>query len=272
MQAHAASAASANTPARERTRQTSEGEARVAFCRALFAELLGTFALTFVAAGADVVAASSGGKVSEAARVVAPGLLVLALIYAIGDVSGAHFNPAVSLAFALRGSFPWTRLPAYWLLQLGGAIAAALLLRQLFGDVGQLGATLPHHGASASFVMELLLTWLLVTVILGTATRARLIGPDAALAVGATIALDGLFAAPISGASMNPARSLGPALVGGFMQDWWIYVVAPCAGAALAAACCWLLHGPQKDGEQEAAEGDEGERSDNQRRAAAHSS
>lgn len=237
----------------------------LASARALFAELLGAFALTFVAAGADVIAASSGGQVSEAAKMVAPGLVVLALIYAIGEISGAHFNPAVTFAFVLRGVFPLRRLPAYWLAQLVGAIVAALLLRQIFGDAGQLGATLPHHGASASFVMEVVLTWLLISVILGTATQARLIGPNAAIAVGATIALDGLFAGPISGASMNPARSLGPALVGGAMRGWWIYVAAPLLGAAVAAGCCWLLTGRHRDGEDEVAQGKEGEQANGRR-------
>ena len=239
----------------------------LATARALFAELIGAFALTFVAAGADVIAASSGGQVGEAAKMVAPGLVVLALIYAIGDISGAHFNPAVTFAFVLRGVFPPRRLPAYWLAQLAGALVAALLLQQIFGNVDHLGATLPHHGASASFVMEIVLTWLLVSVILGTATQARLVGPNAAIAVGATIALDGLFAGPISGASMNPARSLGPAIVGGATQEWWIYVAAPLLGAAIAAGCCWLLSGPQKDGEDEIAQGKEGERASGERHA-----
>jgi aquaporin Z len=237
----------------------------LATARSLFAELLGTFALTFVAAGADVIAATSGGQVGEAAKVVAPGLVVMALIYAIGEISGAHFNPAVTSAFVMRGVFPLRRLPAYWMAQLAGALIAALLLRQLFGDADHLGATLPHHGASASFVMEAVLTWLLVSVILGTATQARLVGPNAAIAVGATIALDGLFAAPISGASMNPARSLGPAIVGGATTGWWIYVAAPLLGAAVAAGCCWLLNGSQRDGEVEVAQGKEGQRADHGR-------
>jgi aquaporin Z len=226
--------------------------------RRLLAELLGTFALTMVAAGGEVIDRISGGEIGLAGRVIAPGLLVLALIYSIGNVSGAHFNPAVTLAFSLRRDFPWARLPGYWVAQLAGAAAAAALLVRLFGDVAHLGATEPHHGVVASLIMEMVLTWLLVTVILGTATRYRLIGPHAAIAVGATIALDGLFAAPVSGASMNPARSLGPALVSGSLANSWIYVAGPFAGAAIAVVSTWLLHGRQKSEESEAASGDGG--------------
>lgn len=228
--------------------------------RCLLAELLGTFALTFAAAGADVIGQISGGQVGLAEKAVAPGLVVLALIYAIGNVSGAHFNPAVTFAFALRRDFPWRRLPGYWLAQLAGACLAAATLLELFGNVKHLGATQPHYGVTSSLVMEVILTWLLVTVTLGTATRERLIGPNAALAVGATIALDGLFALPVSGASMNPARSLGPAFVSGAVGDAWIYLVAPLTGAAIAAATTWLMHGHQKSGEDKAAAGDDGGR------------
>ena len=169
--------------------------------RRLLAEFLGTFALTLVAAGGEVIAGISGGEVSPAARAVAPGLLVMAMIYTLGSQSGAHFNPVVTLAFTLRQDFPWKRVPGYWGAQLVGAILAALLLRVLFGLVGHLGATLPRHGTIEALVMEIVLTFLLVTVILGTATNHRLTGPNAAIAVGGTIALLALFAGPISGAS-----------------------------------------------------------------------
>jgi aquaporin Z len=233
--------------------------------RCLLAEAVGTFALTLVAAGAEVVAVASGGEVGHAARVTAPGLMVLALIYALGDVSGAHVNPAVTLAFSLRGVFPWARVPAYWLAQLAGAAGAAAFLGLTFGPVAHLGATMPGQGIPPALAMEVALTWLLVTVILGTATRHRVVGPNAALAVGATVALCGLFAGPVSGASMNPARSLGPALVeaitgaGAGSAAWqaaWIYVLGPGAGAATAVLGMGLLKGHQKDGEQEAAGGD----------------
>lgn len=211
--------------------------------RRLLAELLGTFALTLVAAGGEVIAVVSGGAVSPAARAVAPGLLVMAMIYTLGSESGAHFNPVVTLAFTLRQDFPWKRVPGYWGAQLIGAVLAALLLRALFGLVGNLGATVPHYGTIEALVMEVVLTFLLVTVILGTATNHRLTGPNAAIAVGGTIALCGLFAGPISGASMNPARSLGPFLVSGQLTDAWIYVVGPFAGALVAVGVAWLLRG-----------------------------
>lgn len=224
--------------------------------RRLLAECFGTFALTLVAAGGEVIAAVSHGEVSQAARAVAPGLLVMAMIYAIGDASGAHYNPAVTLGFALRRDFPLRWLPGYWAAQIAGAVGAAVLLKTLFGNVAHLGATLPKHGIITALVMETMLTWLLLTVILGTATRYSLVGPNAALAVGATIALCGLFAAPISGASMNPARSLGPMLVTGQIGSAWIYVAGPFAGCGLTLALAWLLHGSGCGGaEQEAAEG-----------------
>ena len=171
--------------------------------RRLLAELLGTFALILVAAGGDVIATISGGAVSPAARAVAPALLVMAMIYTLGSKSGAHFNPAVTLAFTLRRDFPWSRVPGYWGAQMVGAVFAAFLLRLLFGLAGHLGATLPHYGTIEAIVMKVLLTFLLITVILGTATNHRLTGPNAAIAVGGFIALAGLFAAPISGASMK---------------------------------------------------------------------
>lgn len=226
--------------------------------RSLFAELLGTFALTLAAAGGEVIASVSHGEVSHAARAVAPALVVLALIYALGDCSGAHFNPAVTFAFSLRRDFPWRRLPGYWGAQIAGATLAALLLRTLFGNVAHLGATHPMAGigASAAFVMEIVLTCLLVVVILGTATRYTLVGPNAALAVGATIALCGLFAGPISGASMNPARSLGPALASGSPIRAGIYVAGPLIGSALASLLMAILHTKKDPKEEEAAEGD----------------
>ena len=211
--------------------------------RRLLAELLGTFALTLVAAGGPVIAAAAPGAAGPGALVVAPALLVMAMIYTVGGLSGAHFNPTVTMAFTLRGDFPWRRIPGYWLAQLAGAVLAALLLRWLFGLAGHLGATLPHHGDLASVVMEGVLTFLLLTVILATATNHKLVGHNAALAVGGTIALDGLFAAPISGASMNPARSFGPALVGGQMGSYWIYLVGPFAGALLAVLVAIALRG-----------------------------
>jgi len=211
--------------------------------RRLLAELLGTFALTLVAAGGPVMAAATDTPASLPAMVVAPALLVMALIYSLGSLSGAHFNPVVTFAFSLRQDFPWRRVPAYVTVQIVGAVLAALLLRALFGTAGHLGATLPHHGLLAAVVMETVLTFLLLTVILATATNHRLVGHNAALAVGGTIALDGLFAAPVSGASMNPARSFGPPLVSGQWKDFWVYLAGPLLGAPLGAFAYEFVRG-----------------------------
>ncbi len=225
--------------------------------RRLFAELLGTAMLVLVAAGGAVVDAVVAGSVSPSARVVAPGMVVMALIYATGAVGGAHLNPAVTLSFAVRGNFPWIRVPGYLCMQVLGAVAAVGTLRVVFGDVGDLGATLPDPAVSSgqALAVEFLLTLGLVTVILGTASGAKNIGPNAAIAVGAYVALAGLWAAPISGASMNPARSLGPALVGNQWGDLWVYVVGPVTGGLIAVGFAWLLRGPPSPAASEAAQG-----------------
>lgn len=213
--------------------------------RRLFAETWGTFLLVLVAAGSVVVAAISGGAVSPAMTAVAPGLMVMAIIYFMGDVSGAHLNPAVTLAFAVRRNFPWRRVPGYIVAQLVGGIAAALFLRMMFGTVGSLGATAPGHGIASgtALAMEIVLTAGLVNTILGTAAGARNLGANGAIAVGAYVALAGAWAAPISGASMNPARSLAPDLLRGNLGATWIYLVGPIAGALLGVAFEWILKG-----------------------------
>ncbi|GAC1522447.1 MAG: aquaporin [Thermoleophilaceae bacterium] len=218
--------------------------------RRLLAELLGTFLLVFVAAGGPVIEAASHEPIGHGAKVVAPALMVMALIYAVGGVSGAHFNPAVTLAFAVRRDFPWSRVPGYLLVQIAGAVGAGLVLRVLFGRVGHLGATLPHSGQSTALVMEAILTATLLVVIVGTASAPRLVGHNAALAVGATIALLGLFASPISGASMNPARSLGPDIAAWSFHGAWIYVLGPLAGALLALPLARALDGPSTPAER----------------------
>ncbi|MGZ4198995.1 MAG: MIP/aquaporin family protein [Thermoleophilia bacterium] len=217
--------------------------------RRLFAELLGTFFLVLVAAGAGVVAAVSHGGIGRVAAVTAPGLMVMAVILWMGKASGAHLNPAVTVAFAARSDFPWRRLPGYWAAQLAGAVLACLVLRGLFGTVGMLGATVPGKSISSwqAFVVELLLTLGLVSTILGTASGSQNVGALSALAVGGYIALAGLWSSPISGASMNPARSFGPDLVRGDFHDYWVYVAGPLAGALLAVACAALLRGPGAD-------------------------
>ena len=211
--------------------------------RRLFSELLGTFALVLVAAGGGLLHAK--GQISLAAAVVAPGLMVMAIILFMGAVSGAHLNPGVSLAFALRGDFPWKRVPGYIVIQLIGATLAALFLRWIFGNVEHLGATLPGPGYHnwQALLMEIVLTALLVSVILGTASAAQNVGAIAALGVGGYIALAGLWAAPVSGVSMNPARSFGPALASGYWTSYWVYLVGPVAGALIAVGFAFVLRG-----------------------------
>ena len=213
--------------------------------RRMFAETWGTFLLVLVAAGGGVVRVLSGGSLSLAMIVVAPGLMVMAIIYFMGTVSGAHLNPAVTLAFAVRGNFPWRRVPGYLVAQLVGGIAAAVFLRAMFGKAGALGATVPGIGigGAKAMVMELVLTAGLVNTILGTASGARNIGTNGALAVGAYIALAGLWASPISGASMNPVRSLAPDLLRGDFSYSWIYIVGPILGALVAVCFEWILRG-----------------------------
>lgn len=214
--------------------------------RRLFAEFLGTFALVLVAAGAGMVAAQFPGTVSRTAIVIAPGILVMAVILAAGKVSGAHLNPAVSFAFALRGDFPWHRVPTYIAAQVLGGLAACLVLRGMLTSPVSAGATYPGHGVTtlAAVAMETVLTFLLVTTILGTASGAQNVGVIGAFAVGGVIALAGLWASPVTGASMNPVRSLLPDLVGGDWTAWWVYVVGPFLGATLAVGTAWLLRGP----------------------------
>jgi len=211
--------------------------------RRLFSELLGTFALVLAAAGGGLL--HGKGQISLAAAVVAPGLMVTAIILFMGAVSGAHLNPAVSLAFALRGDFPWKRVPGYVIIQLAGATLASLFLRWVFGNVEHLGATLPGPGYKnwQALLMEIVLTLLLVSVILGTASAAQNVGAIAALGVGGYIALAGLWAAPVSGVSMNPARSFGPALVSGYWTSYWVYIVGPVAGTLIAVGCAMVLRG-----------------------------
>jgi aquaporin Z len=221
--------------------------------RRLFSELLGTFALVLAAAGGGLLHAK--GQISLAAAVVAPGLMVTAIILFMGAISGAHLNPAVSLAFALRGDFPWKRVPGYIIIQLGGATLACLFLRWIFGNVEHLGATVPGPGYKnwQALLMEIVLTALLVSVILGTASAAQNVGAIAALGVGGYVALAGLWAAPVSGASMNPARSFGPDLASGDFTSYWVYIAGPIAGAVIAVGCAMVLRGRGGDATSRAA-------------------
>ncbi|MFN8161972.1 MAG: aquaporin [Solirubrobacterales bacterium] len=211
--------------------------------RRLFSELLGTFLLVLAAAGGGILVGK--GQIALGSAVVAPGLTVLAIILFMGAISGAHLNPAVSLAFAFRGDFPWKRVPGYIIVQLAGATLACLFLLAVFGNVEHLGATLPGPGYHnwQALLMEIALTAGLVSVILGTASAAQNVGAIAALGVGSYIALAGLWAAPVSGVSMNPARSFGPALVSGDFAHYWVYVVGPLAGAMIAVGFAFILRG-----------------------------
>lgn len=214
--------------------------------RRLFGELLGTFFLVLVAAGAGMVNAKFGGhEIGQAAIVTAPGLMVGAVILSLGSVSGAHLNPGVSLAFAMRSDFPWRRVPGYVIAQFAGACLATLLLVALIGAQGTAGLTLPGPSVSpiTAMLWETVLTAGLVTVILGTSSGAQNVGQMNAVAVAGYIALAGLWGAPVSGASMNSARSLGPALVLGDGEAWWAYLIGPTAGSALAVGIAQLLRG-----------------------------
>lgn len=216
--------------------------------RRLFAESLGTFLLVLVGAGGAVLDAKTG-SIGRAASVTAPGLLVMAVILSMGAVSGAHLNPVVSVAFALRRDFQWRRVPGYVAAQLVGGVLAAVFLRALFGTPGQLGATRPGPGFTSmqAFLIEAVLTLGLVSTILGTASTAQNVGPLAALAVGGYIVLAGLWAGPVSGAAMNPTRSLAPDLVRGDLHGLWPYLLGPLLGSLLAVAFAHILRGPGGD-------------------------
>ncbi len=232
-------------PAQARDDQQDPERPDPGWPRRLTAEVFGTFGLVFAAAGGDVMAQVSGDQVSTAARAIAPALMVAALIYSIGDTSGAHFNPAVSLSFGLKRLVPAWWVPVYWLAQIGGAVLAAGVLRILFGAAIESAVSRPKLiDPPGALVLETILTVFLVSVILGTADRFRVVGTNAALAVGATIALCGLIALPVEGASMNPARSIGPAIVAGRLDDLWIYVAGPILGGIVAVALTTFLHGP----------------------------
>jgi len=222
------------------------GPERVLRPQRLLAEALGTFLLVLGAAGAVVVDEVSHGQIGRAAEVTVPGLTVMAVILSLGALSGAHLNPAVTVAFALRRDFPWGRVPGYVIAQLIGSFAACALLRAMFGRVGGLGVTEPGPGIGdvQAVVMELVLTVGLITVILGTASDGRNVGGLSAVAVGGYIALAGLWSSPVTDASMNPARSLGPEIVSGDFGSWWIYVVGPFAGGLAAVFFAFLLRGP----------------------------
>jgi len=201
--------------------------------RALVAEAIGTFALVFAGCGAIVVDAKTE-ELGHLGVALSFGLVIMVMIYALGHISGAHFNPAVTLAFALTRHFPWARAAAYWGAQLAGALLAAALLRGSLGDHAHDGATIPSGSQGQAFLWELVLTFFLMFVIMAVATDSRAVGEAAAIAIGGTVGLDALFGGPVTGASMNPARSFAPAVVSGDLHALWLYILAPAAGAALA--------------------------------------
>jgi aquaporin Z len=213
--------------------------------RRIFSELLGTFFLVLAAAGGGMMGQAFPGVISHSAAVVAPALTVMAIILFMGKVSGAHLNPAVSVAFALRRDFQWRRVPGYIVAQLAGATLAALFLHAVINVSAKYGSNFPAHGYSdgAAFWMEFILTVGLVSVILGTASGAQNIGIFGAFGVGGYIALAGLWGSPISGASMNPARTFGPDLVSTTFTGYWVYIVGPLAGAAVAVLIAFVLRG-----------------------------
>jgi aquaporin Z len=213
--------------------------------RRLFSELLGTFMLVLVAAGGGMMGQAFPNTISRTAAVVAPGLMVMAIILFMGKVSGAHLNPVVSIAFALRGDFPWRRVPGYIVVQLAGAALAAWFLQGVLHVSASFGSNYPAASYSSvdALLMEAVLTLGLVSVILGTASGAQNLGVFGALGVGGYIALAGLWSSPISGTSMNPARTFGPDLVSADFGSYWVYIVGPLLGAAVAAGTAFILRG-----------------------------
>jgi aquaporin NIP len=204
----------------------------------LLAECLGTFTLVFAGTGAIVINQVSGGDITHSGIAIVFGLVVLAMIHTFGDVSGAHLNPAVTTAFAAAGRFAWREVPGYISAQLVGALAASALLWVLFPQATTLGATLPAGPPMQSFVLEIVLTAVLMLTILSVSTGAKEKGITAGIAISGVIALEAMFAGPICGASMNPARSLAPALVSGNFTHLWIYLAAPMIGALIAIPLC----------------------------------
>jgi aquaporin Z len=225
--------------------------------RRLFSEVWGTFLLVLVAAGGGVIGATAyGGGLTLAMKALAPGIMVMGIIFFMGTISGAHLNPAVTLGFALRGNFPWRRVPGYIFAQLVGAIAASLVLQWMYGGIIN-GATepTPHVGFWVAMLTEAVLTLGLLSVIMGTASGARNVGVNGALAIGGYIGLVSVWAAPVTGASMNPARSFGPMLVAGNLAHYWIYLIGPLLGAAVAVSFEWILRGKATKAGADAAQG-----------------
>ncbi len=213
-----------------------------ALARSLVAEAIGTFALVFAGCGAIMVDQKTH-ELGHIGVAISFGLVIMFGIYAVGHISGAHFNPSVTFAFALSRHFSWSRAVSYWGAQVVGALAAAALLRASLGNIAHVGATLPSGSQGQSFLWELVLTFFLMFAIMAVATDTRAVGEAAAIAIGGTVGLDAMFGGPISGASMNPARSIGPAFVSGDLHALWLYILAPIVGASLAALAYQFVRG-----------------------------
>ena len=228
--------------------------------RRLIAEFWGTLLLTLIATAAAALHKLEPDEVSAAASVVAPGAMVMSIIYFMGSVSGAHINPAVTFAFALRRNFPWVRVPGYIVAQLLGCLAGAAVVSLILGPPGSLGVSSPEHGMSGlkALGLEVLLTTVLVNTILGTASEAGFLGPNAAIPVGTYIALAGLWAGPLTGASMNPARSIGPDVIWAQYSTIWIYVMGPLIGAVIGVGLESALKGKPTSAAARAAQGKDG--------------
>jgi MIP family channel proteins len=209
------------------------------------AECIGTFGLVFAGCGAIIINDLTGGTVTHIGISITFGLAIATMVFATGHLSGGHINPAVTLALAMTRNFPWHKVPAYWSAQLLGALTAAMLLHWLFGNIASLGTTAPAGSSAQSLGLEMVLTFLLMFVIMAVATDSRAAGGVAALAIGAVIGLEATFAGPISGASMNPARSLGPAIISGNLGHLWIYLVGPISGASLGAFAYNMIRGDE---------------------------
>ena len=202
------------------------------------AEFIGTFAMIFCGTGAMTINEITGGDVTHVGIGITWGLIVMAMIYAFGEISGAHFNPAVSIAFAYAKKFSWKEVPKYIFFQVAGAFAASLLLMWLFPKSELLGATIPTVDVWRAFVLELILTFFLMVVIINVSTGSKEVGMMDGIAIGSVVLLEALFAGPITNASMNPARSLAPNIVSGNIKGLWLYILAPIIGAILAVVSC----------------------------------
>ncbi|KAJ7145049.1 hypothetical protein O6H91_15G015400 [Diphasiastrum complanatum] len=238
------------SPARHGEISSNSPVAAVRPSSQIAAEMIGTFILVFAGCGSAMVDTKSQGSITHFGVSVSFGLVVMIVIYSIGHISGAHINPAVTIAFATVRHFPWSQVPAYIGAQLLSAIGAAFLLSAIFNPVANIGATIPAGSAAQSFVLEILITYILMFVVSAVATDTRAIGELAGLAVGSTVALNAIFAGPISGASMNPARSLGPAIAANNYKSIWVYIVGPTLGAVLGALSYNMIRLPQEENQK----------------------